>query len=266
MKTIKKTLAMILALAMLLSLSTAVTAEGNPFVDVSEDAWYYEDVVNVAAAGIMKGIDATHFAPESTLSRAMMATILWRLAGEPRGYICDFTDVAEGEWYYDAVAWAKAVGLVTGVGNNKFAPNQALTREQMAAMIYRYALRESTSEAAEFDLTPYSDGNKVSEYAKDSICWLLSKDALHCENNSIAPQALATRADVAAGALLLKNNSGTTPSAGMSAYELAVAHGYTGTEEQWLASLVGEAGPAGADGKSAYELAVENGYTGTLQE
>lgn len=264
MKTFQKALAIALTLAMLFSVEVAVFAVESVFEDVAEDAWYYEDVLAVSEANIMLGTDATHFSPNDSLTRGMMATILWRLDGEPKGYTCDFSDVSAETWYYDAIAWARTIGLVSGVGNGRFAPDIALTREQMAVMLYRYASVKSNAQTTHFDLSLYSDGASVSSYAVDSVKWLLSADAMHCENGQICPQWEATRADVAAGAaMLLKWSEIAAGSDGKSAYELAVENGYEGTLTEWLDSLTGE---AGEDGASAYELAVENGYEGTLDE
>ena len=103
MKTLRTAVSIVLTLAMLLSLCATAFAAGTPFVDVAEDAWYYEDVMAVSAANIMLGTDTTHFSPDGSLTRAMMATILWRLDGEPKGYTCDFTDV-EGK---DPIEWGE---------------------------------------------------------------------------------------------------------------------------------------------------------------
>lgn len=268
MKGIKRAISITLAVVMLLSLGISASAAGNPFVDVKESDWFYFDVMKVFEAGYMAGTDATHFAPNDTLTRAMIVTILWRVEGSPEGNTCNFSDVKNGTWYYKAVAWAQANGIVSGVGNGKYAPEQTLTREQMAAIIYRYAQNKLNAQKTDFNYSAYSDTAQISGYAKDGISWLMAQKALHCEGNRIRPQDPAKRAEVAAGAaLFLEGGINPQPSEnGLSAYEIAVKNGFTGTEEEWLESLAGADGHDGADGKSAYDLAVENGYIGTVQE
>lgn len=262
MKTISKIIALMLTLVLLLSYSVTVSAFDNPFVDVNEGDWYYDDVMTVAAAQVMMGTDATHFAPDARLTRGMMATILWRLDGSPQAGACDFTDVSENAYYYSSVAWAKSVGLVSGVGNNKFAPEANVTREQMATMVYNYAARRYSVRpyipSPSLNLESYSDGRYVSRYAIEPMRWLVSVNGLHFSNNSLRPSQTATRAEVAATiALFLREDNGIDNYTGKSAYELAVENGYTGTVQEWLASLVGP------PGKSAYEIAVEHGYNGS---
>lgn len=295
----KKLLALLLCITLILSCSVSAVAAENAFSDVSESDWFYADVMKVYEAGYMSGTDSTHFSPNESLTRAMIVTILWRVEGSPEGYTCNFSDVKAGTWYYKGVAWAQSTGIVSGVGDGKYAPNQTLTREQMATIVYRYAQKKLNAQKTDFDFSAYSDANTISSYAKEGVSWLMAQGALHCENNKVQPKEPAKRAEVAAGAALFIKGADPQPGPsdgksayeiavengfegtveewleslvgedGKSAYEIAVASGYTGTEEEWLASLVGatgEAGQDGADGKSAYDLAVENGYTGTVQE
>lgn len=290
MKTTKKIIAFTLALLMLLSLSIHAVAFDNPYEDVSEGDWYFDAVMTVAEAQVMVGTDETHFSPDADLTRGMMATILWRLDGAPEGYTCTFSDVAEGKYYYTAVGWAKTVGLVSGVGNNRFAPEMTLTREQMATMLYnyaarRYSLRRYLPTTAQI-FSSFYDSARISTYAVEPIRWLLSENGLHYEGNILRPGESATRAEVAAGVVLfLDPDNGLEYQTGKSAYELAVENGYNGTVQEWLASLVGPPGAsayeiavshgyqgteeswlASLSGKSAYEIAVDHGFTGTEEQ
>ena len=118
LKAVRKAIAVILSFVLLLSLCGPISAEFKGYTDVTEDAWYYDDVMAVSSAGIMNGTDETHFSPNMSLNRAMMATVLWRLAGSPSGFTNSFTDVPAGTYYCNAVSWAQSVELINGVGNN----------------------------------------------------------------------------------------------------------------------------------------------------
>ena len=118
---------------------SAVFAGDLPFADVAEGAWYYDDVAYACAAGLMDGVSATEFNPGGTMTRAMLVTILWRLEGEPVvNYLMPFADVAEGAWYAEAVRWAASEGVVEGVSDTAFAPDDTVTREQLAAILARF--------------------------------------------------------------------------------------------------------------------------------
>ena len=170
-----------------------------PFVDVSADDWFYPAVDYVYSEGLMTGTANDTFAPDTTLSRAMIASILYRMEGEPAvSGSADFTDVAAGSWYADAVTWAADNGLAAGYGDGTFGPNDALSREQMAAFLYRYAEMKGLDVSASADLSHFSDASRISGWAEGVMSWAVGADLLHGQSDSIlAPQGTATRAEVA---------------------------------------------------------------------
>lgn len=166
------------------------------FADVAEGAWYYDAVSYVYANGLMDGVSASEFAPDTTLTRAMLVTILWRMEGEPVvNYLMPFTDVDGGAWYAEAVRWAASEGIVTGVSDTSFAPNAEITREQLAAILHRYADEPATAA----NLAGYADGASVSAYAVDAMSWCVEHDIITGTTaTTLEPQGTATRAQAAA--------------------------------------------------------------------
>ena len=143
-----------------------------PFTDVTKGDWFYDAVQYVYDKGMMNGVDGGRFAPNATTSRAMIVTILYRLENEPAvSGKSPFTDVAAGQWYTNAVAWAAANGIVTGTTDTTFAPNGNITREQMAAILYRYASYKGLDVSRQADLSGYADANAISAYAKQAMAW-----------------------------------------------------------------------------------------------
>lgn len=171
------------------------TKNGMSFTDVKVGSWYYDAVTFVYENGLMQGTSATRFSPDSSLTRAMLAQILYNRAGKPT--VKDksaFTDVANDAWYADAVIWAYGEGIVSGVGGGKFAPDASITREQLAAMLYRAA---GSPEVQETTLT-FNDASKVSSYAKSAICWAVEEGIVTGKGgNRLDPTGTATRAEVA---------------------------------------------------------------------
>ncbi len=166
------------------------------YADVAENAWYHEAVDFVLAGGLMNGMSETEFAPEANLTRAQLVTVLYRMAGEPSvdGLEHPFADVAEGAWYTDAVIWAYHEGVVNGISETAFAPGADITREQIAAILYRYA----GAETAENALTGYADADKVSDWAYDAMNWAVSVGLINgMDETTLAPQGNATRAQIA---------------------------------------------------------------------
>lgn len=169
-----------------------------PFVDVAKDAWYYPSVSYVYEHGMMTGMTDTIFAPNTTLSRAMIAQVLYNLEGKPAAIGGNFTDVNRGDWYADAVNWAAKEGIVAGMGDGTFAPNAPLTREQMASILHRYAKYNNYDIKANGSLSIFADAYKISPWAKDAMSWAVGHDVINGMGNStIAPQGTATRAQVA---------------------------------------------------------------------
>ena len=170
------------------------------FDDVSKGDWFYKDVEYVYNEGIMDGVSKREFAPNETLTRAMIVKILYRIEGEPAGYrTSDFGDVASGRWYTEAVAWAAEKEIVKGYGNGKFGPNDPVTREQLAAILYRYTQYKGWSTAAASgNLDGFKDAASVSSYAVDAMNWAVDEGLLKGANNKLSPKSNATRAQVAA--------------------------------------------------------------------
>lgn len=169
---------------------------GFPFTDVAPGAWYYDAVSYVYANGLMDGTSATTFAPDANMTRAMLVTILWRMEGEPVvNYLLPFTDVDDGAWYAEAVRWAASEGIVTGVSETSFAPNAEITREQLAAILYRYTGEPATAA----NLAGYADGASVSAYAVDAMSWCVEHGIITGTTaTTLEPQGTATRAQAAA--------------------------------------------------------------------
>lgn len=172
--------------------------ENKWFKDVSDKAWYYDAVKYSSDKGFMTGIEEQTFAPESKLTRAMFVTVLYRIANKPSAGDVKFSDVLNGSWYADAAAWASENGIVNGVTETEFAPNANITREQMAAMLYRYAmLKGQTSEEA--NDVQYSDKEMISEYALNAVSWADEADIMNGdEDGSFRPKEYASRAEAAA--------------------------------------------------------------------
>lgn len=179
---------------------TEAPVSGLPFGDVKSADWFYNDVKYVYEKGMMAGTAADVFAPNATTTRAMIVTILYRLEGSPAVTgTSAFVDVPAGQWYTDAVNWAAANQIVKGTSATTFAPNDSITREQMAAILYRYAQYKVYDVTKKADLSGYSDNGQVSAYAKDALAWANAAKLINgVTNTTLAPQGNATRAQVSA--------------------------------------------------------------------
>ena len=177
---------------------TQEPAPAEPFPDVDENDWFYDEVVYVYENGLMNGVENNQFAPNTATNRAMLATILYRLAGQPdvSGDL-PFTDVAAGTWYTDAVLWAAQNGIVNGLGENTFAPMNTLTREQLVTMLYRYAEAEGYDVSAAADLSGYPDAGKVQPYAQEAMTWAVAEGIVEGMDGNLNPAGHATRAQIA---------------------------------------------------------------------
>ena len=169
-----------------------------PFIDVHPGDWFYDPVCFVYSQGLMTGTSATTFEPNTSLSRAMLVAVLHRLEGSPAASAGDFTDVADGDWYAQAVNWAASVGVVNGFDNGTFQPNAAITREQLAAILCNYAQYKGFDTSASGDLSTYSDAASVSDWAQESVEWMVGSGLLGgYDDNTLRPQGTTTRAEVA---------------------------------------------------------------------
>ena len=169
-----------------------------PFTDVGADAWYRDDVQYVYDKGLMTGTTADRFAPNGSMTRAMLVTVLWRQAGSPVvNYAMDFSDVAEGAWYAEAVRWAAAEGVVGGYGDGRFGPDDPITREQLATILFRHLVGDGAAELADW-LRPYADADQIGAYAVPAMQWAVGHGVLKGDGDRLDPQGTATRAQVAA--------------------------------------------------------------------
>ena len=173
-----------------------------PFTDVPEGAWYEDAAAYVYKHGLMAGTSATTFAPDVTTSRAMIATILWRMAGSPVvNYAMNYTDVAQGQWCSEAIRWATSEGVVTGYGNGLFGTNDPITREQLATMLWRYAQTEGydVSIGEDTNILSYTDVADLSEYAIPAMQWAVGAGIINGtgDGSTLTPQGQATRAQAA---------------------------------------------------------------------
>ena len=179
-----------------------ITGGGLPFVDVPRDSWYYDGVAYAYEKGLMNGTGATTFSPDMTTSRAMIATILWRLEGSPVvNYTMRFDDVDAGSWYGEAVRWAASEGIVTGYGSNSFGPDDPITREQMATMLYRYAQykKYDVSVGENTNILSYADSDQLGEWAVPAMQWACGAGLINGtgDGSTLSPQGQATRAQAA---------------------------------------------------------------------
>lgn len=171
----------------------------EPFIDVDENDWFYDSVTYVYSEGMMDGVSDTQFAPNSNLTRGMVVTMLYRLEDEPRVTgSSGFDDVASGAWYADAVTWAAENGIVNGVSDAEFAPNDNITREQLAAILYRYAEYNDYDVSGRDDLSEFTDRDSISGYALDAMRWAVDEGLITgITDTTIEPQGTATRAQAA---------------------------------------------------------------------
>ena len=178
---------------------TPATDVSEIFADIAPNAWYTDAVQYAYDNGLMTGTAEDTFAPNATTTRGMIVAILHRLEGEPAAQDAGFSDVADGSWYASAVAWAKETGIVNGYSDSTFGPNDAITREQMAAILMNYAEYKGQDVTASADLSGYADADTVSGWATDAVQWAVETGLLKgVANDTLEPQGMATRAQVAA--------------------------------------------------------------------
>lgn len=170
-----------------------------PFNDVSENNWFYDAVMYAYSNGIMNGLDTNVFGPNETTTRAMLVTMLYRAAGEPavRG-TNTFRDVAANTWYTDAIIWANTNGIVNGVDDGLFNPNGAITREQLATILYRFAKYVGDDVSASVSLAGFTDAGSISDYAQTAMSWAVATGLFEGrDNGKLEPTGTATRAEIA---------------------------------------------------------------------
>ena len=174
------------------------------YEDVPESAWYYEAVQYTSAHGLFQGMTETKFGPNLTMTRGMLVTVLYRMEGEPavEGQTHPFTDVDASRYYGDAITWAANSGVVNGMTDTRFAPEAAVTREQMVTILYRYAKLKDADVTAKGDLESFPDHDQVKPYARDAFSWAVGAGIIQGDSNgsvaTLSPRNSATRAQVAA--------------------------------------------------------------------
>ena len=198
-----KFVAMLLVIAMIAGvLPFAFAANVGPFTDVKDTDWFASNVQYVYDNGLMNGTTTTTFEPESNLTRAQTAMVLWRIAGSPNSDNVGktpFTDVPAGSWYTAAVNWCSENKIVNGIGDGLFAPDDQITREQIVTILYRFAKFRGLDVGDTTDLAKkFTDAARVSDYAKEALSWAVAVGIINgMPDNTIAPQNSATRAEVA---------------------------------------------------------------------
>lgn len=171
----------------------------NPFLDVKKSDWFYDAVCFVQENGLFSGTSSTSFSPNDTMTRDMLATVLWRLAGTPKGGNSVFTDVPPNTWFTEAVAWAEKNGIVTGYGQGLFGPGDKISREQFVVMLFRYATWAKMDVTARAELDDFVDQKDISGYALEAMRWAVALGLVEGKNGSVLdPGGDATRAEAAA--------------------------------------------------------------------
>ena len=170
-----------------------------PFTDVSTSDWFYDDVKFVYENGLFSGTDSRSFSPSASMTRAMLVTVLYRLEGEPAvAGRSSFADVKSGAYYEKAVIWAAANGIVTGTSSTSFSPDAKVTREQLAAILYRYAQYKKLDTSASEKLNSFSDAGEMSGYANAALGWAVAERLVNGASGKLMPKGYAARAQVAA--------------------------------------------------------------------
>lgn len=178
-------------------------SQHTPFFDVAQNDWFYAPVSYAYEQGLFSGMDANHFDPGGSMNRAMLVSVLHRLAGSPApGGGVSFVDVPDGQWFSQAVRWGAAQGITSGTGENTFSPSGQVTREQTVVMLYNYTVKYlKKSAAGQADLSGYQDLNQVSGWARTALAWAVEEGIVSGVDNggilTLEPQRGATRAEMA---------------------------------------------------------------------
>lgn len=183
------------------SFKKTVVKAVNPFTDLTANDWFYENVLYVYKNGLMTGTGSDAFSPNGTMTRAMLVTVLYRLSGDKESYTNTFSDVPSGTWYETAVAWAAKNGIASGVGGNRFTPESAVSREQLAVMLYNYAKFKGfdVSVGKDTNILSYNDAANISDYAYSALQWACGAGIMNGDGSgNLNPKSSATRAEVAA--------------------------------------------------------------------
>lgn len=191
----------IIIISLTLSVSYACEIEDSPFNDISPNMWYYNDILYVYNNKLMNGTETCIFSPDDEVSRSMLITVLYRLAGEPRLRLSvpPFSDLEEDGYYTNAVNWGSKYGIIKGYEGGAFGPDDAVTREQMSVILVRYCEYTDYHLNEIRDYGYFADEDYINWYAKDSVKILYTSGILHGNSNSeFMPQGKATRAELSA--------------------------------------------------------------------
>jgi len=173
----------------------------NPFIDIQENDWFFDDVISVRFGGLMNGTSDNLFSPYATTTRGMVVAVLYRLEGEPVvNYSMSFDDVDDDAWYTEAIRWAASEKIVEGYGNGKFGTDDAITREQMVTILYRYAQYKGydVSVGENTNILSYEDAFNISEYAYPALQWACGAGIINGDDGCLLPHDNAARSQVAA--------------------------------------------------------------------
>lgn len=169
------------------------------FTDVTQSAWYSQAVNYVTRSGLMSGTSTGVFSPDGAMTRAMLVTVLWRAEGQPEAASStSFTDVTDGSWYSSAVSWAVENGIVNGTSDTAFSPDKSITRQEIAAILQRYAKYKNADVTQTADLSSYADNSEIASWASDAMAWAVKSGVITgATSTTLAPSSNATRAQVA---------------------------------------------------------------------
>ena len=211
MRKIKQIISLLLTVALLMGILPSMSfATDTPFEDISENAWYYDAVSYVYENGIMSGTAQNRFDPDAEVTRAQLCQILYNMEDKPENGSNTFSDVSSKDWFYSAVNWAAANGIVSGVGDSKFAPHTPITREQAMTILYNYASYKGYDITSTASLDAFSDAAKISSWANIAVQWAVACAHLSgVSQTELMPAGTATRGQIAA--IIMRFSEKNTP-------------------------------------------------------
>lgn len=197
----KRLLSILVCLTLCLSMLSTAALAAEPFSDIKAEDWYYDAAMYVNENGLMTGYGIDRFAPEVSITRGQIVTILHRMEGAPAvNYLMEFRDVPAQTWYTEAVRWAASTGITSGTGDGStFSPDEPITREQLATMLWRYAQFKSmdVSVGDDTNILSYEDAFTIGEYAIAAMQWVCGAGIMRGSGAQLTPKATASRAQTA---------------------------------------------------------------------
>lgn len=250
----KNLLSVLLTLTLLLGLTVPAMA-ANGFTDAAPNAWYAEAAIYCRDHGILNGTSETTFSPNASMTRSMLAAVLYRMAGEPAvSAVNPFTDVADGVWYTDAILWAQQKGVISGYGDERFGTNDPVSREQLAAILWRCAEMPKAAPGEDF-----ADESKIASYAAEAVDWARENGMISGkENNCFDPTGHATRAEVSVILMNYMNQGQSAPSESPSI--LIAYFSWSGHTKQIAEEIRSQVGG------DLFEIQPETPYTDDINE